>query len=98
MTNMDLVSNLEDISTLRGKEGRFNNLLFFGLGVDGRKLNPLPHKLFKKFLRTEKIVFVVLLQDIETRSVDQGFDMDRCRINLGCHIHKLQFVNPGFKF
>jgi len=73
MAEMDLVSDLENVPALSRKEGRFNNLLFFGLRVDGCKLNLLPHKLFKKFLRAEKIIFVVLLQDIEARSIDEGF-------------------------
>ena len=60
MPNVDLISNLEDISSLNREEGCLNDLLFLRLRVQGSQLNLLPDILFEKFLGVEKIVFIVL--------------------------------------
>ena len=79
MSDMDFVSDLKDVSTLSGKQYRLNDFFLFCFGVDRGKLDVLPHEFFKKLLRAEKIVFIILLQNVEARAIDQGFDVDSGR-------------------
>ena len=95
MADGDFISDLINIPSLGGKKCGLDDFFLFRLGIRRGQLDLLSYIFLKELLRAEKIIFIILFQNIQARFIRQGFDMHGRGVNLCRHIHEFQFKCPG---